>query len=244
MGITAMELAEFYPPYADVSPMRALILITRNPPPKLNGNFSSEFNDFVSRCLNKDPDGRPDALTLTKHPFISKSRDGSGLMMSLLKDYSSKVKNSQKTQTKSRRMPPSTPPPMAPPTRKNGDTLSGDGDSGTVVMHTTSSSTVVMHTTSSTVVSGDSDGTVVYHKNDDNAQEDSGTVVVRKPTFTAAIGSMAQVRAAMKRHITLISPTSNSDGTTGLVSKRDFCFILIGAALTGFVVLLLTVISR
>jgi len=240
MGITAMELAEFYPPYADVSPMRALILITRNPPPKLSGNFTSQFNDFVSQCLNKDPDSRPDAMTLIKHPFISKSRDGSGLMMSLLKDYSSKVKKLQKTQTKSKRAPPTNPPPMAPPTRKGGDTLCADGDSGTVVMHTTSSSTVVMHTTSSTVVNGDSDGTVVYHKNDDNVQEDSGTVIVRKPLSPAAIGSMAQ-RGAMKRHFTIISPTSDSDG---LVSKRDFCFIFVGVGITVFVVLLLTVISH
>jgi len=235
MGITAMELAEFYPPYADVSPIRAMILITRNPPPKLNGPFSEEFNDFIAQCLKKDPESRPDAVTLIRHPFITKSRDGCDALKALLRDFSSRAKKIDRSPSKSKRVPPRSPPPQAPATAsRKGDPLeyADGGDSGSVVIHDPSavadSGTVVMH-------SANDDGTVVYRG--DGEQADSGTVVVRPPgpSHPAAIGSMAQVREAMKRHITIVSPTSAGGVHAGLVSKRDFFFILLGG-LTFFLI--------
>ncbi|KAK4871950.1 hypothetical protein RN001_016074 [Aquatica leii] len=48
--------------------------IVNEPPPKLpSGFFTSEFKDFVDRCLKKHPDERADLKTLINHEWIRKS---------------------------------------------------------------------------------------------------------------------------------------------------------------------------
>ncbi|XP_076147278.1 myosin-IIIa [Alosa pseudoharengus] len=72
LGITVIELGDGDPPLADLHPMRALFKIPRNPPPTLHQPeiWSAGFNDFISKCLIKDFELRPNVPDLLEHSFI------------------------------------------------------------------------------------------------------------------------------------------------------------------------------
>lgn len=72
LGITALEMAEGKPPYGDIHPMRAIFMIPQKPPPSFRepDRWSTEFIDFVSVCLVKNPENRAGSSDLLKHEFI------------------------------------------------------------------------------------------------------------------------------------------------------------------------------
>jgi len=82
LGIMIMEMAEGEPPYMEFPPLRALFLITTKGIPDLKepSKWSQNFQNFVSLCLEKDPNQRPDASELLKHPFMKTSTGGKGLV--------------------------------------------------------------------------------------------------------------------------------------------------------------------
>lgn len=66
LGITALELAKGYAPYARFQPMKVLLLTLQEDPPSLRTydddgsghQFSRHFKDVVKLCLQKDPSKR------------------------------------------------------------------------------------------------------------------------------------------------------------------------------------------
>lgn len=75
VGILAIECAEWEPPHMDEKPLRAMFLITTQPPPKLKApqQWSPEFHDFISCCLVLNPARRASASQLLSHPFLKKA---------------------------------------------------------------------------------------------------------------------------------------------------------------------------
>ncbi|XP_051931856.1 serine/threonine-protein kinase 4-like [Hippocampus zosterae] len=87
LGITAIEMAEGKPPYADIHPMRAIFMIPTNPPPTFRNpdSWSAQFRDFVSQCLVKNPEHRATATQLLQHAFI-KAAKPSSILRALISD--------------------------------------------------------------------------------------------------------------------------------------------------------------
>lgn len=86
LGITCIEMAEGEPPYSEVRTFLVMKKIISSPPKGLTKPqlWSSEFNDFVSKCLTFDPVRRPSAKELLKHKFIIKNNKGNGLIGELI----------------------------------------------------------------------------------------------------------------------------------------------------------------
>lgn len=82
LGITAIEMAETRPPYADIHPMRVLFRISRDPPPLLQepARWSAAFAAFLARCLTKEPNDRPNASVLRNDPFVRQAPQRSVLL--------------------------------------------------------------------------------------------------------------------------------------------------------------------
>eukprot|EP00040_Diaphanoeca_grandis_P033276 m.203418 g.203418 ORF g.203418 m.203418 type:complete len:2409 (+) comp32853_c0_seq4:216-7442(+) len=76
LGIVAIELAEGQPPLLNVKPLKALKMIPKLDPPKLDSKskWSKEFRTFVSEALVKDYEKRASAVELMSHEFFKEMK--------------------------------------------------------------------------------------------------------------------------------------------------------------------------
>lgn len=74
-GITLIEMADGEPPYYHEPPLRALLLIHTSPAPTVKNpsQWSPELNQFLTQCVNLDPEKRSTADELLNHAFIKKA---------------------------------------------------------------------------------------------------------------------------------------------------------------------------
>ncbi|CAN6674746.1 serine/threonine-protein kinase Kic1p [Trichomonascus vanleenenianus] len=74
-GVTVYEIVTGNPPYSDQEAFRAIMLIPRQKPARLEGSqYSPALKEFVAHCLDEHPDERPTADELMKLKFIKASR--------------------------------------------------------------------------------------------------------------------------------------------------------------------------
>lgn len=94
-GITALELAKGYAPYAKLPPYKACLETIKSPPPSLRSyadfsatknKFSRHFKELITLCLQKNPKLRPSTATLLTKPFLKKARPQSTLVKELLEE--------------------------------------------------------------------------------------------------------------------------------------------------------------
>ncbi|XP_006831380.1 PREDICTED: STE20-like serine/threonine-protein kinase isoform X2 [Chrysochloris asiatica] len=73
LGVTLIEMAEIEPPHHELNPMRVLLKIAKSEPPTLAqpSRWSSNFKDFLKKCLEKNVDARWTTSQLLQHPFVT-----------------------------------------------------------------------------------------------------------------------------------------------------------------------------
>jgi len=88
LGITAIEMADTEPPRYDIHYARVIFIIAQKPPPtfKNEKEWSPEFLDFTSKCLQKDPAARPTAKDLLDHPFIKRGMQNKEIVTKLVSE--------------------------------------------------------------------------------------------------------------------------------------------------------------
>lgn len=88
LGITIFEIATGNPPYCDKEAIRAMQLITKSKPPRLDGKqYSSSLKEIIALCLDENPEERMSAEDLLKTKFIKLHK---GSSTSILKELISR----------------------------------------------------------------------------------------------------------------------------------------------------------
>ncbi|CAH0394342.1 unnamed protein product [Bemisia tabaci] len=102
LGITAIEIGDGKPPFQDIHPTRAMFQIVKNPPPSLArpSNWSQNYNDFITECLEKNPEHRPFIMELMEHPFITALPENDFHFASELKALMASIDNNMKEHRK------------------------------------------------------------------------------------------------------------------------------------------------
>ncbi|KAJ4775514.1 protein kinase family protein [Rhynchospora pubera] len=70
LGCTVLEMLTGDLPYPGLERQQALFKIGKGERPPIPTTLSNAARDFIDRCLQVDPEKRPSATDLLKHPFV------------------------------------------------------------------------------------------------------------------------------------------------------------------------------
>lgn len=106
LGMILLEMAEGAPPFKDTHEARILCLLSENKEsPKLSqpSSRSEKFVDFLAKCLTINPDERPSASALLKHPFVVQNAGKFFATKEVAKRYKSPVASPRTSPMRKRR---------------------------------------------------------------------------------------------------------------------------------------------
>ncbi|EGG16363.1 putative protein serine/threonine kinase [Cavenderia fasciculata] len=86
LACTMIELITGHPPYYNLQPMSAMFKIVQDPHPPYPANISKQFEDFLNVSFEKDPNKRPTAAELLRHPIFKTNQSGQLPTLSELQD--------------------------------------------------------------------------------------------------------------------------------------------------------------
>jgi len=87
MGITAIEMIEGLPPYADIHPMKAVYRINLLKPSTLKHpeDYSEYLSSFIKECLIKEVEKRPSMKKLKNHWFVADFIDNQEMIIQIFR---------------------------------------------------------------------------------------------------------------------------------------------------------------
>ncbi|GAM23409.1 hypothetical protein SAMD00019534_065840, partial [Acytostelium subglobosum LB1] len=220
LGITLIEMAEGEPPYCNMPPTRAMLMIPNKNPPTLSKqhHFSKELNDFIALCCQKDPEKRPPAIELLAHPFIQSSAGQQDALKPLieecLKKRASVLKKRKATADKNENL-------LRKSRDSKSETSGSGGDMGTIIIKEDDE-------LRSSSGSGFGSTIIVHDSSDDDEYNAGGTMLVRShdsststiiPDFIAALTrSMTSTKEQQQPQATTTSTATNKIKTNGVGS--------------------------
>ncbi|CAN6207442.1 unnamed protein product [Urochloa humidicola] len=73
LGCTILEMLTRQIPYPDMEWTQALLKIGKGEAPAIPNTLSKDARDFISLCVQPNPEDRPSASKLLEHPFVNRS---------------------------------------------------------------------------------------------------------------------------------------------------------------------------
>ncbi|EFA84605.1 putative protein serine/threonine kinase [Heterostelium album PN500] len=224
LGITAIEMAEGKPPHFNLNPIKVIFVIPFRQSPTLEtpGNWSKEFNDFISICLNKEADKRPSARELLDHPFIKMGKQDKDAIISelvtdcipIMEEYRRrKAEEEEEEETHSQGGVEKGTLLKINTVTNRATVMNGTGNDGTFIQHPGSGTGTVVFSRGNTVTSDNCNNN--YDEDDEEnggGDFDTGSVVFKGETGSSLQENLEKLKLQYEKQQHKNDDSDNEDG--------------------------------